>query len=145
MVNLTWPDTATPSVVCVWSVIWITQDWCKPFIISAIILASESGLDCRRMQIPSSRYVLLYLQLTSQLVLWGLGLKLLPSPSFQLRQLLVMLYFHNSLFFFPAWSQLMSIRMSTLTVLGPCYLLSPPIKQNPELVDDVEHRSSGFS
>lgn len=32
----------------------------------------------------------------------------------------------------------MSTRMSPLAMLGPCYLLSPPIKQSPELVDDVE-------
>lgn len=129
MVNLTWPDSSTPSALGVWNVIWITQGWCKPFIIRASIFASESGLGCRRMQLPSPRHVLLYLQLTSQLVLWGLGLKLLPSSSFQLRWLLVGLHFHNS-FFFPAWSQLTSIRMNPLAMLrgklGPVYLLSPP-------------------
>lgn len=98
MVNLRWPDTATPSAVGVWSVVWITQGRCKSFIISVSIFASESGLGCRRMQLPSPRHVLLYLQLTLQLVLWGLGLKLLPSSSFQFRWLLVGLHFHNSFF-----------------------------------------------
>lgn len=145
MVNLKWPDSATRSALGVWSVISITQGWCKPFIIHASIFASESGLGCRRMQLLSPRHVLLYLQLTSQLVLWGLGLKLLPSSSFQLCWLLVGLHFHNSFFFFPAWSQLMSIWMSPLAILGgklgPGYLRGPSTKQSPGFFDAAERCS----
>lgn len=64
-----------------WSYLGITN-WCKPFIISTGIFASEIGLGFRRMQLPSLTHVLLYLQLTSLLIPLGFGSEIASSILF---------------------------------------------------------------